>query len=160
MQAVRKAGWSTDKEMRERFPIIWPVYFKHYDPDIAARLLENSIVTISGGARDGEFQVIMYLHALAKFRFQHLLWRGAMIGSAHRRKHTFYTTASPIQSWLSSKIVGTCPMLKSQNYSSGPCATGSNAQIEYHRDAFMESRAPLQPVHIWRLWPDLNINGH
>jgi proline iminopeptidase len=40
--------------MRENFIIFWPIYFKHYDPVSGARLLENSIVTVSGGARDGK----------------------------------------------------------------------------------------------------------
>lgn len=54
MQEAMRKEWTTDEEMRENFSIFWPIYFKHYDPVIGTRLLENSIVTVSGGARDGK----------------------------------------------------------------------------------------------------------
>ena len=36
------------------FIIIWPLYFKTFNADIAHRLLENSIINASGGACEGE----------------------------------------------------------------------------------------------------------
>jgi proline iminopeptidase len=54
MMTVLQESWSTDEEMRQRLEIIWPLYFKNYDSDIAARLVGNCIVSIAGNACEGE----------------------------------------------------------------------------------------------------------
>lgn len=56
MLDVLVADFTTDEEMREKPPIIWPLYFKNFDEEVCKRLLENSILTVSGGAREGEAQ--------------------------------------------------------------------------------------------------------
>jgi proline iminopeptidase len=56
MLAAMARESTTDDEMRDNFSIYWPVYFKNFDPDIADRLVENTIVTVAGGARDGELE--------------------------------------------------------------------------------------------------------
>ncbi len=35
--AILNEGWSSDEEMRQRFPIIWPLYFKNFDSAVAQR---------------------------------------------------------------------------------------------------------------------------
>ncbi len=40
--------------MRQKFPTIWPLYFKTFKADICRRLVENCIIMVSGGAREGE----------------------------------------------------------------------------------------------------------
>lgn len=54
MIAARNRIPTSDEEAVEIFQVYWSVYFKNYDPDTGARLLENAIVSISGGAREGE----------------------------------------------------------------------------------------------------------
>jgi len=56
MLAVLNEEWTSDEDMRERFPMIWSLYFKNFDPVIAARLLENCIVSTSGKAGEGELE--------------------------------------------------------------------------------------------------------
>jgi proline iminopeptidase len=54
MQEAMQRDVTTDEELRESLSIFYPIYFKHYDPVIGARLLENLIVTVSGDAIDGD----------------------------------------------------------------------------------------------------------
>jgi len=55
MMAILQADdFASDDEMRQKFLIIWPLYFKTFNADIAHRLLENSIINASGGACEGE----------------------------------------------------------------------------------------------------------
>ncbi len=54
MLAVLNEEWSSDDAMRQRFPLIWSLYFKNFDPAVANRLIENAILTVAGGAREGE----------------------------------------------------------------------------------------------------------
>jgi len=76
MWETRKRGWKTDEEMRAGFAKYWPVYFKHYDPVIGARLLENSIVSVSGGARDGEFATYDVTARLSEIKIPTLVMAG------------------------------------------------------------------------------------
>ena len=54
MMVILHEDFASDDEMRQKFPTIWPLYFKTFKADIARRLVENCIVTVSGGAREGE----------------------------------------------------------------------------------------------------------
>ena len=54
VMAVLHEEWLTNEAMRERFPMIWPLYFKHFDAEVGRRLLENTIVSVEGRAREGE----------------------------------------------------------------------------------------------------------
>jgi len=74
--AVLQEDWSTDEEKRARFPIIWPIYFKNFDPDIGARLLANSIVTVSGGAREGELKAYNVIPRLGEIQTPTLILAG------------------------------------------------------------------------------------
>ena len=76
MQEARSQGWKTDEEMRARFAIYWPVYFKHYDPSIGARLLENAIVSASGGAADGELKAYNVTARLSEIKSPTLVMAG------------------------------------------------------------------------------------
>jgi proline iminopeptidase len=73
---VLQEDWSTDEEMRQKFPIIWPLYFKNFDADICARLLENSIITTVGGARDGELSAYNVVPRLSEIRIPTLILVG------------------------------------------------------------------------------------
>lgn len=53
MQEAMQRPVTTDEELREIISIIAPIYFKHYDPAIGARLFENVIMNLSGDAVDG-----------------------------------------------------------------------------------------------------------
>lgn len=68
MMTAAQEVWSTDEEMRERFGIIWPLYFKNFDPEIGARLLENVVVSISGSAREGEAEAYNVVPRLAEIQ--------------------------------------------------------------------------------------------
>jgi len=74
--AVMQENWSTDEEMRARFPIMWPIYFKNFDPEVGARLLENSIVTVSGGARKGELESYNVISRLGEIQIPTLVLVG------------------------------------------------------------------------------------
>ncbi len=54
MMAALAEDWATDEEMRVRFPVIWPLYFRSFDPVIAEKLIEKTIIRVAGSARDGE----------------------------------------------------------------------------------------------------------
>ncbi len=67
IREVLAETWTTDEEMRERFPIMWPLYFKNYDPAVADKLLENCIMLVNGNAHEGElaaFNAIPRLHEI------------------------------------------------------------------------------------------------
>jgi len=74
--AVLQEDWSTDEEKHARFPIIWPIYFKNFDSDIGARLLANSIVTVSGGAREGELKAYNVIPRLGEIQTPTLILAG------------------------------------------------------------------------------------
>jgi len=76
MWEARKQKWNTDEEMRTGFAKYWPVYFKHYDPIIGARLLENAIVSVSGGARDGELAAYNVTSRLSEIKISTLIMAG------------------------------------------------------------------------------------
>ncbi len=54
MLNVLQADWPTDDVMRQNVPIVWPLYFKNFDPDIGPRVVEKSIMSVAGQAYDGE----------------------------------------------------------------------------------------------------------
>jgi len=56
MLDVLTADFASAEEMFQKLPIIWPLYFKNYDEKACKRLLENSILTVSGGACEGEIE--------------------------------------------------------------------------------------------------------
>jgi len=76
MLEVLSADFSSDEEMREKLPIIWPLYFKNFDEKVCRRLLENSILTISGGAREGEAEAYNMVPHLNQIKFPTLVLVG------------------------------------------------------------------------------------
>jgi proline iminopeptidase len=56
MLAALNENWSSNDEMRERFPVIWPLYFKNFDPQVASRVIEDTIISLAGRAREGEME--------------------------------------------------------------------------------------------------------
>jgi proline iminopeptidase len=79
MMEVLQEDWSTDEEMRRRYPLIWPLYFKNFDPDIAQRLVEKCIITASGGAREGELPAYNAVPRLGEIHIPSLILVGGIV---------------------------------------------------------------------------------
>lgn len=76
MLEVLAADFESDEEMLHKLPIIWPLYFKNYDVEACRRLMENSILTISGGARDGEIEAYNMMPRLGEIQIPALVMAG------------------------------------------------------------------------------------
>lgn len=76
MMAILEADFSSGEEMRQKFPMIWPLYFKTFKADIGQRLLENVIVTVSGGACDGELSAYNVVPRLGEIHIPTLILVG------------------------------------------------------------------------------------
>jgi proline iminopeptidase len=76
MMAILQADFSSDEDMRQKFPIIWSLYFKTFKADIGQRLLENVIINVSGGARDGEMSAYNVVPRLDEIHIPTLILAG------------------------------------------------------------------------------------
>lgn len=76
MMAAMQEEWTTDEEMRERFRVIFPLYFRNFDPGMAEKLLAKSIVTVSGSAREGETAAYDVVLRLSEIRIPTLVLVG------------------------------------------------------------------------------------
>jgi len=76
MMTILQGGFASDEEMREKFAKIWPLYFKTFDVNIAHRLVENSIVSASGGAVEGELEAYNMVPQLGEIQIPTLILVG------------------------------------------------------------------------------------
>lgn len=76
MLEVLSMDFTSDEEMRQMLPTIWPLYFKHFDEKACKRLLENSILTVSGSVREGEAEAYNMVPHLSKIQIPTLVLVG------------------------------------------------------------------------------------
>lgn len=76
IMAALEEEWATDEEMRTRFPVIWPLYFHNFDPATGEKLLEKTIVSVAGMARDGETAAYDVIPRLSEIRIPTLILVG------------------------------------------------------------------------------------
>jgi proline iminopeptidase len=73
---VLQEDWHTDREMRQRFPLIWPLYFKNFDAELGTRLLDNCIVSIAGQTIEGEIEAYNVIPRLGEIHIPTLILVG------------------------------------------------------------------------------------
>jgi len=71
-----QSDWATDDEMRQGMETIQPLYFKNFEPEIAKRLLENTIFNVNGGAAEGEIEDYNMVPRLSKIQIPTLILVG------------------------------------------------------------------------------------
>jgi proline iminopeptidase len=76
MMAALSAQETSDKELRANFMQIVPLYFKTYDPEPVARLVENAIITLEGSACEGELEGYNVIPRLSEIRAPTLILAG------------------------------------------------------------------------------------
>lgn len=76
MVTILHANFASDEDMRQKFPKIWPLYFKTFNADIAQRLVENCIITTSGRAVEGESEAYNVIPRLAEIKMPTLILVG------------------------------------------------------------------------------------
>jgi proline iminopeptidase len=76
IMAILQADFSSEDEMRQKFPKIFPLYFNTFSADIAQRLIENVILNASGGARPGELEAYNVVPRLGEIQTPTLILAG------------------------------------------------------------------------------------
>ena len=76
MFAALNAQETSDAELIANFKTIAPLYFKHFDPEIARSLYENGIITLDGMARAGELEAYNVVPSLGQIRTPTLILVG------------------------------------------------------------------------------------
>jgi len=156
IEALRE-DWSTDEEMRRRFPVIWPLYFKSFDPDIARRLVENCVINASGGAREGELSAYNVVPRLGEIHIPTLILVGREDFICPPAQAQIMHDGIANSELVCSSTADICPTLRKLKHSSIPCETGSNERLECALCLPSGVKAPSCDPHQARLSPHKRI---